>query len=176
MAVDEWDQRQLCPDDACTGVIGSAGTCKVCGRVAPNWGDERTRGLRDPVAEDDEADEDDDDDDLDDEDGDDDLDEDEGDTDGVIHAAGSSTGLAIGGASWGDRQLCPDGSCIGVIGDDGRCKVCGRAGEAPAAQPLIVVTDPVVTEPVSTGDVVVEAPATTEGETPATEEDPDAKA
>jgi hypothetical protein len=28
-----------------------------------------------------------------------------------------------------DRELCPDGSCIGVIGDDGRCGECGRAGE-----------------------------------------------
>jgi hypothetical protein len=27
------------------------------------------------------------------------------------------------------RRLCPDGSCVGVIGPDGRCKVCGRAGE-----------------------------------------------
>jgi hypothetical protein len=26
-----------------------------------------------------------------------------------------------------DRRLCPDGSCIGLIGDDGRCKVCGLA-------------------------------------------------
>ena len=24
------------------------------------------------------------------------------------------------------RRLCPDGSCIGVVGDDGRCRVCGR--------------------------------------------------
>ncbi len=30
----EWDQRQLCPDDACIGVIGDDGTCKVCGRSA----------------------------------------------------------------------------------------------------------------------------------------------
>src|SRR3990170_3139005 len=29
------------------------------------------------------------------------------------------------------RRLCPDGSCIGVIGADGRCKVCGKAGEGP---------------------------------------------
>ena len=27
---------------------------------------------------------------------------------------------------WDQRQLCPDGSCVGVIGDDGTCKVCGR--------------------------------------------------
>ena len=45
------------------------------------------------------------------------------------------------------RRLCPDGACIGVIGDDGRCRVCGRsaggggggkdaaaAGSAPAAR------------------------------------------
>jgi hypothetical protein len=24
------------------------------------------------------------------------------------------------------RRLCPDGACIGVLGDDGRCKVCGQ--------------------------------------------------
>ena len=28
------------------GVIGPDGTCKVCGRVAPNWGDDRRRGLK----------------------------------------------------------------------------------------------------------------------------------
>jgi hypothetical protein len=32
------------------------------------------------------------------------------------------------------RALCADGSCTGVLGDDGRCKVCGLApGEAPRA-------------------------------------------
>lgn len=30
------------------------------------------------------------------------------------------------------RQLCPDGACIGVIGPDGRCKVCGRPAAAAA--------------------------------------------
>jgi hypothetical protein len=30
------------------------------------------------------------------------------------------------------RRLCPDGSCIGLIGDDGRCTVCGCA--APQGQ------------------------------------------
>ncbi len=24
------------------------------------------------------------------------------------------------------RQLCPDGACVGVIGPDQRCKVCGK--------------------------------------------------
>jgi hypothetical protein len=26
------------------------------------------------------------------------------------------------------RELCSDGMCVGVIGDDGRCKVCGKPG------------------------------------------------
>jgi hypothetical protein len=31
------------------------------------------------------------------------------------------------------RRLCPDGNCIGVIGPDGRCKVCGLSdGGGPA--------------------------------------------
>lgn len=35
------------------------------------------------------------------------------------------------------RELCPDGMCTGVLGPDGRCKVCGRpgAGGAKAADP-----------------------------------------
>jgi hypothetical protein len=31
-----------------------------------------------------------------------------------------------------DRRLCPDGSCIGIIGPDGRCRVCGSAGDGSA--------------------------------------------
>ena len=27
---------------------------------------------------------------------------------------------------WENRTLCPDESCIGVIGPDGRCKECGK--------------------------------------------------
>lgn len=33
------------------------------------------------------------------------------------------------------RKLCPDGSCIGIIGSDGKCTECGRpapGGDAPA--------------------------------------------
>jgi hypothetical protein len=31
------------------------------------------------------------------------------------------------------RHLCPDGACVGLIGPDGRCTVCGRTPEAAAA-------------------------------------------
>lgn len=64
MAVGEWDRRELCPDGSCVGVIGSNGQCKVCGRAATNWGNERERGLKDTGAA---ADADDDDEDEDDE-------------------------------------------------------------------------------------------------------------
>ena len=38
-----------------------------------------------------------------------------------------------------NREPCPDGRCVGVIGAEGRCGVCGMpndaATEAPAAEP-----------------------------------------
>lgn len=103
----EWDHRQLCSDGGCVGVIGSDGVCKVCGRAAPNWGDERQRGLVDPP-EDDEGD-------------DDDESVEEPPVD-VTHEP-----LAASDPEWTERKLCPDGGCIGVLGDDGKCKVCGRS-------------------------------------------------
>ncbi|MFH1132266.1 MAG: hypothetical protein V1754_13090 [Pseudomonadota bacterium] len=30
-----------------------------------------------------------------------------------------------------ERELCPDGNCIGVIGFDGKCKVCGALRQEP---------------------------------------------
>ncbi len=29
-----------------------------------------------------------------------------------------------------DRALCPDGACVGVIGADGRCKICDKSQDA----------------------------------------------
>ena len=28
-----------------------------------------------------------------------------------------------------NRRLCPDGNCIGIIGADGRCVICGKSGD-----------------------------------------------
>ena len=110
MAVGEWDRRELCPDGNCTGLIGPEGTCKVCGHVAPNWGDERKRGTQDA----------------------DDDDEEEEDDDGVApDPIKPATKVAIGGGEWTARMLCPDGACVGLIGEDGKCKVCGKTGVAP---------------------------------------------
>ena len=117
MSVDEWDERVLCPNGACNGLIGPEGTCKVCGHVMPNWGDERMRGLNE--APDDEDDEEDDDELEDDElEGDETDDEDDGESEGEQPAA------------WDERKLCDDGACVGVIGADGICTVCGRQSAA----------------------------------------------
>jgi hypothetical protein len=44
----------------------------------------------------------------------------------------------------GSRVLCPDGSCTGVLGADGRCSECGRTGGVPAGYTgaAAVVPDP----------------------------------
>lgn len=92
----DWDQRELCADGSCVGVIGKDGTCKVCGRVASGWGSERERGLLNeeeiaPVVE--------------------------------QHRVLAEPAAPD---DFDDRQLCSDGGCIGVIGASGRCNVCGK--------------------------------------------------
>ncbi len=187
MAVGEWDQRQLCSDGGCVGVIGPDGTCKVCGRAAQNWGDERKRGLIEPADEpadddavaavpDDGYDEEEDADEDDDLDEDEDLDEGEEEDDGEddLHdahevaplAASASASLPAAPVEWGTRRLCPDGNCIGLIGADGHCKVCGRAATGapsngePAVAPagLTIVTTEAAVE---TTDDVVQTTAST---------------
>lgn len=104
----EWDQRQLCPDGACLGLIGPDGLCGVCGHAAPNWGDERMRGLQTDAVDDDLEDDD---------------EESEDDDENVAILPG--TPVEIG--EWKERALCSDGACIGVIGDDDKCRVCGKS-------------------------------------------------
>jgi hypothetical protein len=143
-------------------VIGPDGTCKVCGRAAQNWGDERKRGLIDPPDEDGDADLDPDDDhelaadardddgeygedsDEDGDDGEDDGDDDGGDEDDDHGDAGNGragrepavAALTASSGEWSTRRLCGDGSCIGLLGPSGRCKVCGRTpAEAAAGAP-----------------------------------------
>lgn len=35
------------------------------------------------------------------------------------------------------RQLCPDGSCIGVLGSDGKCKECGMVDAEATTDPRL---------------------------------------
>jgi hypothetical protein len=45
-------------------------------------------------------------------------------------ATGEATAAAVNeemaDPDWENRVLCSDGNCIGVIGPDGHCKVCGK--------------------------------------------------
>ncbi len=111
MTVGDWDRRQLCADGSCVGVIGPDGTCKVCGRAAPNWGEERKRGLVEmPIDESTLG-------------GDGEHGEDaDASADPIAPAAAAQLG------DWAQRSLCPDGACVGLIGADGKCKVCGKVG------------------------------------------------
>ncbi len=166
MAVGEWDQRELCPDGSCVGVIGSDGHCKVCSRAAINWGNERDRGLKTAaaVAETEEAD-----DDLEDEDDDDEYEDDDGeeaggdddeyeDDEDPLDALDPSTPSLIGGAAeWNDRQLCIDGSCVGVIGEDGTCKVCGKAAPGTARKKVFASAPLIAAAPAA-------APSSTDAE------------
>jgi hypothetical protein len=180
MAVGEWDERQLCPDGACVGVIGPDGTCKVCGRAAPNWGDERKRGLIDPpddedaaeasadstlVSDDDEDDDDlDDDEDSDDEDDDEDYDDEDDaepdDGNGAMQTAPATTAAPV---EWTARQLCSDGACIGVIGEDGRCKVCGKRPTGAAEPPTLAAEPAVGLDPAPCSDATCTGMAGPEG-------------
>ncbi len=121
-ATDDFAQRRLCPDGSCTGIIGPDGRCTVCGRLvetpepAPQGAGEapanEPRGLAE-TAHDDPA-----------------------------PQSAQSTKQTAGpdqrkpGQAEGDeedefesRRLCPDGSCTGIIGPDGRCTECGRLAE-----------------------------------------------
>ena len=120
----EWDRRELCPDGGCVGVIGPDGKCGVCGKEtavqASGFGLQASGEHEEPeqAAADDEP-----------------SDSGSGSNAGSDSEAGSPRpeprGLAAaggeGGDEWDQRQLCPDGACVGVIGDDGTCTVCGRS-------------------------------------------------
>ena len=56
---------------------------------------------------------------------------------------------------WETRTLCSDGNCIGVVGSDGRCKVCGLAyeGTLPASM------DDAYDDEVAAEDVPADSPA-----------------
>ncbi len=97
----DWENRRLCVDEACIGVIGPDGRCKECGKPE----DLKNRKTPDtaPVVADDEA---------------------SLPSDPEPQDREAATGPE---AYWEDRRLCVDEACIGVIGPDGRCKECGKS-------------------------------------------------
>jgi hypothetical protein len=127
----EWENRVLCSDEGCIGVVGEDGRCNECGRYhegrpAPSNpqsadedadrsntaqidnGGERMNGPAPSVSQTAEA------------------------SDVAANATASADVLEDAPAApqadsddWGQRTLCRDEACIGVIGPDGRCKECG---------------------------------------------------
>ncbi|MBI4633620.1 MAG: hypothetical protein HY742_07000 [Deltaproteobacteria bacterium] len=99
----DWDNRVLCSDGRCTGVIGPDGRCRECGAL--HEGNPGETGA--PAGEIKKS-------------------ADEEKTGSVAHIPVPETNVDEGeGADWDNRVLCSDGNCIGVIGPDGRCKECG---------------------------------------------------
>jgi hypothetical protein len=100
------ERRILCPDGACIGVIGPDGTCKECGTpMDPADGPALARSAA-------------------------------ADPGGAKPAPATTPVAAVGppaiedgtddGLDLARRRLCSDGACIGVIGKDDTCKVCGK--------------------------------------------------
>lgn len=107
------DARELCPDGACIGVIGSDGRCAECGKVSLKKPKARTNASQEP--------------------GPDQKPGREAPPPTAVPAEGLASTPSASRQVEGDkfdpahRELCPDGACIGVIGSDGRCKECGKA-------------------------------------------------
>ncbi len=134
--------RTLCPDGGCVGLMGPDGSCKECGLVSDNvLSDPRLRGLKTPAIEDSEEseingdeeqsehdpsdeEEDSEDEEEDSEDEEEDSeDEEEGSEDEEEDESSEQDSKEPG--EFAERRLCPDGSCIGVIGLSGTCNECG---------------------------------------------------
>jgi hypothetical protein len=98
----DWENRKLCSDGNCIGVIGADGRCNECGKTyegSPSEGSSIEEEGLSPEEEPREVAE----------------------PDEVVESPADD--------DWADRKLCSDGNCIGVIGTDGRCRECGKPYE-----------------------------------------------
>ncbi len=102
----EWENRRLCSNGNCIGVIGIDGCCNVCGK--PFAGKLPKADMPEPVTDPSPV---------------------------VSHETSPAPNDEKPSADasnedtdveWKNRRLCSDGNCIGVIGIDGCCKVCGK--------------------------------------------------
>jgi hypothetical protein len=113
----EWEQRRLCSDGNCIGIIGADGRCKECGLP---YAGKLPSGDGDWPAGEDEANE---------------LPEASPAAPADDHQDGDEAAPGDGASddAWENRTLCIDESCIGVVGPDGRCKECGTPHPAKQA-------------------------------------------
>lgn len=111
-ADEKLSDRIACSDLSCVGTIGEDGTCRYCG--AAYDGELPTAVGGENVVELPE-----------------DASADAGDDDPEGHDLdrdAHEVDLDSDERYWRERRLCPDGSCIGVIGPDKVCTECGRPG------------------------------------------------
>ena len=105
----DWDNRILCSDGNCIGVIGPDGHCKECGKKYEGTLSETAASGKESPSEREEA---------------------SGAGADIDDQPQSSVDITPGedteSEDWSDRKLCSDGNCIGVIGRDGRCRECGK--------------------------------------------------
>lgn len=101
----EWEERTLCPDDSCIGVLGPDGRCCLCGLR----GDlSRPRHVGTPSSQP--------------------PLEVEPESSAVATTAASADDRAAEAAddeAFGQRELCSNDSCIGVLSAAGVCPLCG---------------------------------------------------
>ena len=105
----EWEERKLCSDESCIGVIGADGRCKECG--LPYAGSVDATKEETVVSDLEEADP-------------------EDEINEEPEESGEHDTETQIDLEWEQRTLCSDESCIGVIGPDGRCKECGKPYES----------------------------------------------
>ena len=92
-------RRRLCPDGACIGLLDDSGRCRECGLQAGATAVAPSPQELPAALEPEEA---------------------------VPEAAEPAEPAGDFDAG---RRLCPDGDCLGIIGANGRCTVCGRIEE-----------------------------------------------
>jgi hypothetical protein len=96
----EWQNRKLCSDGNCIGVIGKDGFCSECGRKFMENGEESSGDFEAGTLE----------------------------AQGEVLSEDGEVADLSTDMDWENRILCSDENCIGIIGPDGRCKECGKPG------------------------------------------------
>ena len=97
-------KRRLCPDGTCTGILGPDGRCNECGRAGKNDAVGGAPASVFAVLDADDV------------------------PDENCEAPASRVAAETGPSDFDpNRRLCDDGACVGVIGPDAMCLVCGRA-------------------------------------------------
>ena len=100
----DWENRVLCSDESCIGVIGPDGRCKECGKAHEGVLPAAATPIDGPAH----------------------AAESNGPADTEPQQPNPPVPAAEEDDDWENRTLCSDESCIGVIGPDGCCKECGK--------------------------------------------------